>query len=123
MSPVRLQVTVMIAAFVVSTISSAAAYETVAPTTTTPPTTIPSACKRLDGSFVEGLVPGSSVKIDCTTYVCDTDGKVMELIDECGMLPMLCADSVPGPCCRVCPNGKGSKRGPNGTVTHLSTAS
>ena len=112
----------MIVAFVVATISSTAAYETVGPPTTTPPTTTPSACELLNGSFVEGLVPGSSVQIDCTIYECDTDGKVMALIDECGMSPMLCADSVPGPCCRVCPNGKGLKRGPNGTFTHLSTA-
>ena len=109
MSPVRLQVTVMIAAFVVATISPSAAYETLPPPTT-PPMTIPpttiGAC-LWEGSQVEGLTPRSRVHVHCMYYECDELGMVMAYPDECGQAPLMCVDSEPGECCPVCPNGKG----------------
>ena len=109
MSPVRLQVTVMIAAFVVAIISPSIALETLPPPTTPPmwiSSTSPAPC-LWEGSQVEGLTPGSRVHANCMYYECDELGMVMAYPDECGMGPLMCVDSEPGECCPTCPNGKG----------------
>ena len=113
MSPVRLQVTVMIAAFVVATISSTAATSPFSPmstafpheTTSTPkppPTTSSSQCWR-DGQLVEGLEPGGSMQKDCEFCEC-FDGEVFCCYVGCG--PAMCWDSLLSECCRSCPNGE-----------------
>ena len=89
------------------------------PITTPPPTTTPQLftlaadtpppCQLRNGSYVKGLEPGSSVQVGCSIYQCTADGQVMELLDDCFLAPTLCVDSVPGECCRTCPNGKSSK--------------
>ena len=107
MSPVRLQVTVMIAAFMVATISPSVAYETLPPPSTTPPTSIfPTSTLPClwEGLQVDGLTPGSTVHANCMYYECDELGMVMAYPDECGMGPLMCVDSEPGECCPTCPN-------------------
>ena len=77
------------------------------PMTTTPPE--PIKCRLQNGSLVEGLEPETNVEVGCTIYFCDKYGRVMEAANDCGLAPTMCVDSLPGPCCRICPNGKGSK--------------
>ena len=104
MSPVRLQVTVMIAAFVVATISSTAATSLYTPATwtTVPPPTTPPGC-RWNGEVVEGLEPGGSVQNGCEFCEC-FDGQVF--CSEVDCVPTMCWDYLPSECCRSCPNGE-----------------
>ena len=118
MSPVRLQVTVMIAAFVVATISSTAATSLYPPATSTPgppPPTTPPACRR-DGKVVEGLEPGGFVQFGCEFCEC-TEGEAF--CSEVDCWPNTCWDFDPGECCGICRNGEklesqGMKKGSGG---------
>ena len=113
-STMSLQVTVMIAAFVVATISPSVAFQTEPPPIlTTIPATITSVTRppcSFGGMQVEGLVPGSTVQEGCVIFTCDYGGYVERVFEHCSVLgEFLCVDPIHGKCCSTCPNGKGLK--------------
>ena len=81
------------------------------PTTESPPPPPPTSesprCVDWGGEVIEGLEPGTYVQRGCKSCSCDMSGQGECTFDECGMVPPQCVDSVPGECCRICPDGKG----------------